>query len=114
MTPSSIRQGDPECVDLIEVDSALTRPKAIVAALLAAGHAAIARVADGAVWEEESDIVIEPTIQAHAERMALIWQRTAQHLQSQQATKASRLLRRIPAAPERSAPYESRIDRSDR
>lgn len=108
MTENSPPQAPPG-FSTLEIDPALTRPKAIVAAMIAAGHAAIARVAAGATWESEWDIVLDSGLEAHAGRMALIWQRTAQHLECQRP-RASRLLPHSPAGPERIVRYESRTD----
>jgi hypothetical protein len=76
---------------VVEIDAAFTRPAAIVSAMLSVGHEAITQVARGAIWEGEDDIRLVPELAAHAGRMALLWARTAQHLQCQE--QMSRRLR---------------------
>src|SRR5688500_4005388 len=73
----------PETMATSLIDPRLTRPKAIVAAMMAEGYVAIARVADGAAWEGERDFFIAPGQKSHAARMALIWARAAENLQGE-------------------------------
>lgn len=93
----------------VEVDGALTQPSALVAAMLGAGHAAIARIAAGSVWEDETGLVFPPGVEAHAERMALLWQRTARHLQCREGN-ARQSRAHCSSDPERSGPSEGRTD----
>src|SRR5699024_9781319 len=71
-------------IAVVEIDATFTRPAAIVSAMLSVGHDAITQVARGAVWEGEDDFRLAPELAAHAGRMALLWARTAQHLQCQE------------------------------
>jgi hypothetical protein len=68
---------------LVEILAGLRRD-AVVAAMLAAGNAAVVRVAQGAVWEGEADIAVPIEAAAEAGRLALLWERTAQHMQHRQ------------------------------
>lgn len=67
----------------LSIDPAYSDPRAMVAAMLDAGHRAIAAVARGGVWEGEADIVIGPEAEAEAERSSLLWRRVARHFQFQ-------------------------------
>lgn len=58
----------------------LTRSKAIVAAMMGAAHVAAAKIAVGAIWENDHEIVIAPCERRHALRMARIWRQAAIHL----------------------------------
>ena len=68
-------------VETVLIPDDISRPHAVIAAMMAAGHSAVAAVADGATWEGEEDIGITGSATAHARRMAVIWQRAADHLQ---------------------------------
>jgi hypothetical protein len=104
-----MRNSRPAALTTIEIDPALTRPSAIVAAMLGAGHAAIAGAA-GATWEGEEGLAFAPEVAAHAGRMALLWQRTARHLQyREQRTRRSRPQK--PGDPAQSDSAECRIGR---
>jgi hypothetical protein len=70
----------PESIEARLIDPGLTVPSAIVAAMMSEGYAAVAQVAGGATWEGE-ELVIDPGLKAHAERMALIWKRASENLQ---------------------------------
>jgi len=104
---TGIPKDQPEQLDFVEVNPALTCPQAIVAGLLAAGHTAIARVADGAIWHGELDIVLDAELKAPAERMALLWQRTARHMQCRRPDPRQSRPHR-PTDPARSARSEFR------
>lgn len=75
------RQTQGPHVDVVLIGDAYVRPESMVAAMMAAAHQAAVRVADGAVWEGDDDIVIPPAAKPHALRMAAIWRRAADHLQ---------------------------------
>lgn len=110
MTDETRLSTGPEAFAVIPIDPGLTRPKAIIAGLMAAGHAAIARVASGDLWEGEREILVAQDAHEHAGRMALIWQRAARHLQVERLDTRRRC-RRSPADPARSAPARSHTDR---
>ena len=63
------------------IDPSLKRPKAMIAAMMAAAHGAAAKVAAGATWEDDQQVVIAPSERAHALRMAQIWRHATTHLE---------------------------------
>lgn len=110
MTPDWTDNGSPTFLATLEIDELLREPSAIVAGMLATGHAAISKIAAGAVWEDERDLAIAPDLEAHAERMALLWSRTARHLQCREP-KPKRKPPPTPADPAQTSSPECRIDR---
>ena len=109
MPSGTKRIAGPPTFDMLEIDPAYRDRHAIVAALQAAGHRAIAQVAKGAVWECDSDIAIDPSTGEHAERLALIWQRAADHLEGSEAAAIRAGSGRGAGAPARNAPAPRRI-----
>jgi hypothetical protein len=65
----------------ILISPGYTGRAAMVAAMLACGHAAVARVAAGGVWEGECDIVISRDKAPAAYRASQVWTRAAEYLQ---------------------------------
>lgn len=100
----------PQRLETQLIEPTLTRPKAILAALMSAGYSAIVQVADGAVWEDEPDIVVDPGLRTHATRMALIWKRAAENLQGGLKV-VTRPRPRNPADPGKGIPCGFRTDR---
>ena len=91
------------------IDPALRRSNAIVAALMGTANAAMARIADGEVWEDERDMAVDPDEKEHAERMAQIWRRAAEHLE-RQAPRASGSLPPCPTGPAKRTPFGFHTD----
>ena len=89
------------------IDPDLTNKEAIVAALMAAAHESIARIADGATWEDDEEIRIRPDAKPHALSMARIWTRAAEHLQGSGEAVSVARPRRVVAEPARSDRAES-------
>jgi hypothetical protein len=110
MSSKLTRNAGPTHLATVELDGGLVEPAAIVAGLLAAGHRAVQLLAAGnLVWENEPDLAIAPGAAAHAERMALLWQRTARHLQCRKR-RPRRSHPHRPVDPARSSETEFRTD----
>lgn len=83
MKEQPTRAEAPAWIATVEIEPEFRDRRAIIAALLAAGHKAIELICAGAAWEDEGRMALAPQARAHAGRMALLWQRTARHLQHQ-------------------------------
>ena len=108
MSSNLTQSTGPTHLGTVQLEGGLVEPAAILAGLLAAGHRAIQLLASGnVVWEDEPDLAIAPGAAAHAERMALLWQRTAWHLQCRER-RPRRSRPHRPGDPERSSTAEFR------
>lgn len=96
-------------IGFVPIDEAYRSPDSVVAAMMSAAQEAAARVAEGATWEGDEEILIPPAARPHCLKMAAIWRYAADHLQS----SGGRFTRGdeptpVEGAPDRSAPAGSR------
>lgn len=94
-------------VGVVLIDEAYVGPHSVVAALMSAAYEAAARVAEGAMWEGDEEILIPPAARPHALRMAAIWRSAADHLQNCVEPVSGGEPAPVASAPERSAPAGS-------
>jgi hypothetical protein len=75
--------------------------------MMSVAHEAAARVAEGAMWEGDEEILIPPAARAHALRMAAIWRNVADQLQNVVKPVSGGEPTPFEGAPERNAPAGS-------
>lgn len=69
-------------IELIPIPVRFTAPQAVIAAMAAASHDAVARVAEGALWEDEPGMKLNIRTNSVAKRLSRLWWRQAEFEQT--------------------------------